>query len=46
MALGGVDCLGKVIAHEGRGEAGPSGKIAVVNGLSPGGDHGSETGAV
>ena len=46
MALGGGYCLGKVLAHKGQGEAGTSGKIASVDGLSPGGYHGSKTGAV
>ena len=46
MALGGGDVLGKVLVHEGRGEAGPSSKISGVNGLCPGGDHGAKTGAV
>ena len=41
MALGGGDCLGKVLAHEDQGEAGPSGKISGVDGLSPGGYHGA-----
>ena len=46
MALGGGSFLGKVLAHEGRGEAGPSVKIAGVGGLSLDEDHGDETGAV
>ena len=46
MALGGGNCLGKVFAHKGRSGARPSGKIAGVNGLIPGGDHGAKTGAV
>ena len=46
MALGSGNCLGNVFAHKGQGEAGPSGKIAGVDGLSPGGDHGVKTGAV
>ena len=46
MALGGGGGLGKVLAHEVRGEAGTSNKIARINVLSPGGDHGAKTGAV
>ena len=46
MALGGGDCLGIVLAHEGRGEADPSGKIAGFYDPIPDGDHGAETGAV
>ena len=46
MALGGGDGLGKVLAHEGRGEAGPNSKIDGANGLSSGGYHGAKTGAV
>ena len=46
MTLGGGDFLGKVLTNEGLGEAGSSGKIGGVGGLSPGGDHGAKTGAV
>ena len=46
MDLDGSDCLGKVLVYEGQGEARPSGKIAGVDGLSPGGDHRTETGGV
>ena len=46
MDLGGGDGIGQMIAYEGRGEAGPSSKIAGVNGIFPGGDNGDKTGAV
>ena len=46
MALGGGDGLGQMLTYEGQGEAGPSSKIAGINDLCPGGDHGSKTGAV
>ena len=46
MALGGGDGLGQVISYEGQGEAGPSSKIAGVDGLSTGVYHGAKTGAV
>ena len=46
MALGGVYSLGKVLEHEGQGDAVPSGKIAGVDGLSSGGYHGDKIGAV
>ena len=46
MDLDGGDCLRKVLAHNGRDKAGQISKIAGVDGLSPGGDHGAETAAV
>ena len=46
MALGGGNGLGQVISYEGQGEAGPSSKIAGVDGLCPGGDNGAKAGAV
>ena len=46
MAIGGGNGLGKLLAYEGQGEAGPSSKIAGVNGLCPGGYHGAITDAV
>ena len=46
MTLGGCDGLGKVLAHEGQCESGPSSKIAGVDGLIPGGYHGAKTGEV
>ena len=46
MALGGGGGLGKVLAHEVKGESGPSSKISGIGGLSPGRDHGDKTGAV
>ena len=46
MALGGGNGLGQVISYEGQGEAGPSSKIAGVDGLCPGGDNGAKTGTV
>ena len=45
-ALGGGNGLGNLLAHEGRGESGPSGVIAGVDGLIPGGDRGAKTGVV
>ena len=46
MALGGENGLGKMLAHKGQGEAGPSSKIVGVDGIIPGGYHGAETGTV
>ena len=46
MALGGGDGLEQVLAYEGRGDAGPSSKIAGVDGLCPGGDHRAKKGTV
>ena len=45
MARGGGDGLGKVLAQKVQGEAGPISKIAGVDCLIPGGDHGAKTGA-
>ena len=46
MALGGGNGLGKVLMYEGQREAGPSSRIAGVNGLFPGGYNGTKTGAM
>ena len=46
MCLGGSNGLGQVLTYKGRGEAGPSTKIAGVDGIFPGGDNGAKTGAV
>ena len=46
MALGSGDGLGQVLMYKGQGKAGPISKIAGVNGLFPGGENRSKTGAM
>ena len=46
MDLGVGNGIGQVLTYKGRGEAGPSSKIAGVNGIFPVADKGAKSGVV